>query len=74
MRRGRKRKPYTEIDVVGLFCGIGGLSYGMKSKGFHIQGGFYLDKNCGFAYEYHNDAAFFYREYKNVTQGDRKPL
>lgn len=41
MRRGRKRKPYTEIDVVDLFCGIGGLSYGMKSKGFHIYSGWF---------------------------------
>ena len=41
-RRGRKRKPYKEIDVVDLFCGIGGLSFGMKSKGFHICGGFDL--------------------------------
>ena len=74
MRRGRKRKPYTEIDVVDLFCGIGGLSYGMKSKGFHIQGGFDLDKTCRFAYEYNNDAPFFYRDIKNVTKRDIKPL
>jgi site-specific DNA-cytosine methylase len=26
------------VDVVDLFCGIGGLSYGMKEKGFHIKG------------------------------------
>ena len=31
-RRGRLPK----IEVVDLFCGIGGLSYGMKSKGFKI--------------------------------------
>ena len=74
MRRGRKRKPYTEIDVVDLFCGIGGLSYGMKSKGFHIQGGFDLDKTCRFAYEYNNDAPFFYRDIKNVSKRDIKPL
>ena len=74
MRRGRKRKPYTEIDVVDLFCGIGGLSYGMKSKGFHIRGGFDLDKTCRFAYEYNNDAPFFYRDIKNVTKRDIKPL
>ena len=70
MRRGRKRKPYTEIDVVDLFCGIGGLSYGMKSKGFHIQGGFDLDKTCRFAYEYNNEAPFFYKDVKEVTKKD----
>ena len=60
--------------MVDLFCGIGGLSYGMKSKGFHIQGGFDLDKTCRFAYEYNNDAPFFYRDIKNVTKRDIKPL
>lgn len=67
-RRGRKRKPYKEIDVVDLFCGIGGLSFGMKSKGFHICGGFDLDKTCRFAYEYNNDAPFFYKDVKEVTK------
>ena len=31
------------IEVVDLFCGIGGLSYGMKSEGFKILAGF----DCG---------------------------
>ncbi len=35
-RRGR----LPSIEVVDLFCGIGGLSYGMKSKGFKILEGF----------------------------------
>lgn len=69
-RRGRKRKPYAEIDVVDLFCGIGGLSFGMKSKGFHICGGFDLDKTCRFAYEYNNEAPFFYKDVKEVTKKD----
>ena len=43
-RRGRKRKPYKEIDVVEVFCGIGGLSVGMKTNGFHICGWFDLEK------------------------------
>lgn len=70
MRRGRKRKPYTEIDVVDLFCGIGGLSFGMKTKGFHICGGFDLDKTCRFAYEYNNEAPFFYKNVKDVTKNN----
>lgn len=74
MRKGRKRKPYTAIDVVDLFCGIGGLSYGMKSKGFHICGGFDIDKTCRFAYEYNNLAPFFYKNIKEVTRRDIKPL
>ena len=74
MRRGRKRKPYTEIDVVDLFCGIGGLSYGMKSKDFQIKGGFDIDNTCRYAYEYNNEAPFFYRDIKEVSKRDISPL
>lgn len=74
MRRGRKRKKYSEIDVVDLFCGIGGLSYGMKTVGFHIKGGFDIDPTCKFAYEYNNDATFFFKNIKEVKRKDIRPL
>ena len=56
-----------KIEVVDLFCGIGGLSYGMKSKGFNILSGYDLDKTCQFAYEANNEAKFYYRDIKKVT-------
>lgn len=74
MQRGRRRKKYSEIDVVDLFCGIGGLSYGMKSRGFQIKGGFDIDETCRYAYEYNNEAPFFYKDIKEVTKKDIKPL
>lgn len=74
MRRGRKRIPYSEIDVVDLFCGIGGLSYGMKANGFIIKGGFDMDETCRFAYEYNNEAPFFYRDVKEVSKKEILPL
>ena len=69
-RRGRLPK----IEVVDLFCGIGGLSYGMKSKGFKILAGFDLDWTCQYAYETNNDAKFVYKDIKIVTKDDIKPL
>lgn len=48
-------------EVVDLFCGIGGLSYGLKSQGFVIKGGFDLDATCKYAYEYNIGARFFTR-------------
>ena len=72
MRRGRKRKKYSEINVVDLFCGIGGLSYGMKSCGFKIKGGF--DNTCRFAYEFNNEAPFFFKDIREVTKKDINPL
>lgn len=45
MAQLKKKRPgrLPRIEVVDLFCGIGGLSYGMKSAGFHILAGFDLD-------------------------------
>ena len=74
MHRRRKRNRYTEIDVVDLFCGIGGLSYGMKTVGFHIKGGFDIDPTCKFAYEYNNGAPFFFKDIKEVKRKDIRPL
>ena len=69
-RRGRLPK----IEVVDLFCGIGGLSYGLKSKGFKILEGFDLDWTCKYAYETNNEAKFVYKDIKTVTKDDIKPL
>ena len=69
-RRGRLPK----IEVVDLFCGIGGLSFGMKSKGFKILEGFDLDATCKYAYETNNEAKFVFKDIRKVTKADIKPL
>ena len=69
-RKGRLPK----IEVVDLFCGIGGLSYGMKSKGFKILTGFDLDWTCQYAYETNNKAKFVYKDIRDVQKEDIVPL
>lgn len=59
-----------DIEVVDLFCGIGGLSYGLKSKGFKILAGYDLDETCKYAYEHNNDAQFLHKDIKTVTKHD----
>lgn len=46
-----KNESLPSIEVIDLFCGIGGLSFGMKSKGFNILAGYDLDATCRYAYE-----------------------
>ena len=70
----RKPKIGTPLEVVDLFCGIGGLSYGMKSKGFLIKGGFDFDATCRFAYEHNIEAPFFYQDIRDVTKQNITPL
>lgn len=72
MHKRRGRLP--SIEVVDLFCGIGGLSYGMKSKGLKILEGFDLDGTCKYAYETNNEAKFVYKDIRQVTKDDILPL
>ncbi len=57
-----------KIGVVDLFCGIGGLSYGMLSEGFEIIAGFDIDETCRYAYETNNKAVFFNQDIHTVTK------
>ena len=61
------------VEVVDLFCGIGGLSYGMKSAGFHILAGFDLDRTCKYAYETNTKGEFIFKDIANVTADDISP-
>lgn len=56
------------IEVVDLFCGIGGLSYGLKRMGFRIKAGFDFDGTCQYAYSKNNKAKFIYKDIRNVTR------
>lgn len=72
------KKKYTNksqsVEVVDLFCGIGGLSYGLKTAGFQIKGGFDIDSSCKFAYEHNNDAKFFDTDIRKVTKKEINAL
>ena len=58
----------NQIGVIDLFCGIGGLSYGLKQEGFNIIAGFDIDKTCEFAYTHNNNAQFFDTDVAKVTK------
>lgn len=67
LKQHKRRSKLPKIEVVDLFCGIGGLSYGMKSAGFDILAGYDLDKTCQYAYETNTGGHFFYKNVKDVT-------
>ena len=74
MNMPKRRGKLPKIQVVDLFCGIGGLSYGLKTGGFEILAGFDLDWTCQYAYEHNNEAKFNYKDIKSVTKDDILPL
>ena len=48
-----------EIRAVDLFCGIGGLTYGLARSGVTVRAGFDNDESCRYAYEANNPGAQF---------------
>ena len=60
-----RNKKYT-YEVVDLFCGIGGLSYGLKCQGMKILAGYDLDWTCKYAYEANTGGVFNYRDVKTI--------
>lgn len=61
----RQSKP--KIKVVDLFCGIGGLSHGLKLEGFDVVAGIDNDKSCKFAFEKNNRAKFIGKDIARFT-------
>ena len=46
------------ISAVDLFCGAGGLTYGLEQAGISVETGFDNESDCRFAYEANSDADF----------------
>lgn len=68
-----RKKKYT-YEVVDLFCGIGGLSYGLKCQGMKILAGFDLDWTCKYAYETNTGGTFYYQDVKTIKGEEIKRL
>lgn len=61
-----------EIEVVDLFCGVGGLSHGLKRAGLKIKAGYDSDDKCKFAYEENNDSKFYSKDVSKVSASEIK--
>jgi len=57
--------------VVDLFCGVGGLTCGLRKAGLNVVAGIDCDAGCRFAYEANNDSARFVRADVASLTGDR---
>lgn len=59
--------PAVSIDCVDVFCGVGGLTYGLRKAGVHVSAGIDLDPACRFPYEANNSARFVERSVTEMT-------
>lgn len=58
-----------KASAIDLFCGIGGLSYGLKKAGITVLAGVDLDPSCEYAYEQNVQAEFVLMDISEV-QGE----
>jgi len=47
-----------KIEAIDLFCGIGGLTYGMRQAKIDVLAGLDNDETCRFPYEANNNSKF----------------
>ncbi len=55
------------VQVVDLFCGVGGLTCGLKKAGLDVVAGFDLDKTCEYTYSHNNQIDFHCRNIQEVS-------
>ena len=59
----------ANASVVDLFCGAGGLSYGMQQAGMTISGGIDIDPACEHPFEANVKAKFYERDLSELSSG-----
>lgn len=57
-KQEKNRDDKATIVVVDLFCGVGGLTHGLKKAGLNVVAGIDNDSSCRYAYEVNNLAEF----------------
>jgi len=62
------------ISAVDLFCGIGGLSYGLKESGISIVAGVDTDEKCKYPFEKNNQAKFISKSVTDIGITEIKNL
>lgn len=50
---------YKNIRTIDLFCGAGGLTYGLHMAGLNVVAGYDIDSDCRYAYEVNNPKSKF---------------
>lgn len=70
-RRSAKK---SDIKVVDLFCGVGGLTHGLVLEGLDVVAGVDNDETCRFAFEHNNASKFIYKDVAEFSAQELKNL
>jgi DNA (cytosine-5)-methyltransferase 1 len=64
------RRTPQPIAAIDLFCGVGGLSWGLKEAKIQIAAGIDIDDSCRYPYEQNIHVTFHKRDIRDVTSDD----
>lgn len=56
-----------DIEAIDLFCGVGGLTCGLRASGVKVVAGYDIDPACQYAFEENNRAKFVLQSVSEVT-------
>lgn len=62
------------FGVVDLFCGVGGLTCGLRNAGLSVVAGYDLDEKCEYAYTHNNESVFINKNIEDITGREIKSL
>ena len=54
------------ISAVDLFCGVGGLTYGLQQAGIPVNAGLDIDATCRYAYQQNNQTPFICKDLRSI--------
>ena len=60
----------SQIEVIDLFCGVGGLTYGLRMAGLSVVAVFDIDPVCEFAYSTNNPVPFRLRDVASLEANE----
>jgi DNA (cytosine-5)-methyltransferase 1 len=56
-----------KISAVDLFCGIGGLSYGLEKVGINVNAGIDIDESCRYTFETNCKTEFINKDIQEIS-------
>ena len=70
----QKGNTSISISAVDLFCGVGGLTYGLQQAGIKVRAGLDVDPTCRYAFEANNKAKFIEKDIREFKGAELSAL
>lgn len=65
---GEAKKFQPNVKAIDLFCGIGGLTFGLQEAGIRVVAGIDNDPTCEYAFSTNNNSKFLKKDIRNISE------